>query len=132
MNWNRPRADDEDAMAFGLRPDSTWAVARRYWNLVPVAAAASRMAPTTPEPCPCVPVASISMACPGDAQPGWPAFSPLPMINEYGKRAINEAPPTGENLRMTHATAVRHKRGGMYFEDFVVGEIVEHRYSRTV
>jgi acyl dehydratase len=33
---------------------------------------------------------------------------------------------------MSYATAVRHKRGGMYFEDFEVGEIVEHRYRRTV
>src|SRR3569832_1228907 len=29
-------------------------------------------------------------------------------------------------------TAVRHKRGGLYFEDFKVGELVEHRYHRTV
>jgi len=33
---------------------------------------------------------------------------------------------------MTQQTAVRHKRGGLYFEDFVPGEVVEHRYSRTV
>jgi len=33
---------------------------------------------------------------------------------------------------MPQATAVRHKRGGLYFEDFVVGEVVEHRYTRTV
>lgn len=33
---------------------------------------------------------------------------------------------------MSYATAMRHKRGGMYFEDFEVGEIVEHRYRRTV
>jgi len=33
---------------------------------------------------------------------------------------------------MSYATAVRHKRGGMYFEDFVVGEVIEHRYFRTV
>jgi acyl dehydratase len=33
---------------------------------------------------------------------------------------------------MPHATAVRHKRGGLYFEDFTVGELVEHRYTRTV
>ena len=29
-------------------------------------------------------------------------------------------------------TAMRHKRGGLYFEDFVPGEVVEHRYTRTV
>ena len=33
---------------------------------------------------------------------------------------------------MSSATAVRHKRGGLYFEDFVVGGLTEHRYSRTV
>ena len=26
----------------------------------------------------------------------------------------------------------RHKRGGLYFEDFEVGRIYEHRYTRTV
>src|SRR5258707_2073726 len=29
-------------------------------------------------------------------------------------------------------TAKRHKRGGMYFEDFAEGQIFEHRYYRTV
>ena len=29
-------------------------------------------------------------------------------------------------------TAIRHKRGGLYFEDFRVGEVTEHRYTRTV
>ena len=33
---------------------------------------------------------------------------------------------------MTQNTAIRHKRGGLYFEDFVPGEVVEHRYTRTV
>jgi acyl dehydratase len=33
---------------------------------------------------------------------------------------------------MSQATAVRHKRGGLYFEGFVPGELVEHRYARTV
>ena len=33
---------------------------------------------------------------------------------------------------MSQQTATRHKRGGLYFEDFVVGETVEHRYTRTV
>ena len=33
---------------------------------------------------------------------------------------------------MPAASAIRHKRGGLYFEDFVVGECVEHRYTRTV
>ena len=29
-------------------------------------------------------------------------------------------------------TAVRHKRGGLYFEDFAVRSLTEHRYTRTV
>ena len=29
-------------------------------------------------------------------------------------------------------TIQRHKRGGLYFEDFEVGKTYEHRYSRTV
>jgi acyl dehydratase len=33
---------------------------------------------------------------------------------------------------MSQQAATRHKRGGLYFEDFVVGETVEHRYTRTV
>ena len=32
---------------------------------------------------------------------------------------------------MTQA-AIRHKRGGLYFEDFIPGEVTEHRYTRTV
>jgi acyl dehydratase len=34
--------------------------------------------------------------------------------------------------QITSAAAQRHKRGGLYFEDFVVGELHEHRYTRTV
>jgi hypothetical protein len=33
---------------------------------------------------------------------------------------------------MTQQTAIRHKRGGLYFEDFIPGETTEHRYTRTV
>ena len=29
-------------------------------------------------------------------------------------------------------TGARHKRGGIYFEDFVIGQLYEHRLSRTV
>ena len=29
-------------------------------------------------------------------------------------------------------TIQRHKRGGLYFEDFEVGKLYEHRYTRTV
>src|SRR6204780_2384654 len=33
---------------------------------------------------------------------------------------------------MTPNTAQRHKRGGLYYEDFIPGEVFEHRYTRTV
>jgi acyl dehydratase len=33
---------------------------------------------------------------------------------------------------MTVQSAARHKRGGVYFEDFTPGEVVEHRLTRTV
>ena len=33
---------------------------------------------------------------------------------------------------MAQETLQRHKRGGLYFEDFVVGSLTEHRYTRTV
>ena len=33
---------------------------------------------------------------------------------------------------MTQDMAVRHKRGGLFFEGFVVGSLTEHRYTRTV
>jgi acyl dehydratase len=49
------------------------------------------------------------------------------MINEYGKQILND----GERS-MTQDTAVRHKRGGIYFEDFVPGALFEHRLTRTV
>jgi len=33
---------------------------------------------------------------------------------------------------MDQATTLRHPRGGMYFEDFRVGEVFAHRLTRTV
>ena len=33
---------------------------------------------------------------------------------------------------MADETALRHKRGGLYFEGFEVGRLYEHRYTRTV
>jgi len=33
---------------------------------------------------------------------------------------------------MTQHTAARHKRGGVYFEDFVPGDVVEHRLAAGV
>src|ERR1700728_97354 len=50
----------------------------------------------------------------------------LGMINYYGKRGLNG----GHDMSVQ--TALRHKRGGLYFEDFAPGEVVEHRYTRTV
>jgi acyl dehydratase len=32
----------------------------------------------------------------------------------------------------TNETVQRHKRGGLYFEDFEIGKLYEHRYTRTV
>jgi acyl dehydratase len=34
--------------------------------------------------------------------------------------------------RMVDTTATRSKRGGMYFEDFVIGKLYEHPLTRTV
>ena len=34
--------------------------------------------------------------------------------------------------KTTQGTGARHKRGGIFFEDFVVGELFEHRLTRTV
>src|ERR1700710_1775752 len=45
MNWNRPRADEVEALAVGLKLDSIFAVASRYSKLVPVVEAACLMAP---------------------------------------------------------------------------------------
>ena len=33
---------------------------------------------------------------------------------------------------MSELTTARHSRGGLFFEGFVVGTLVEHRYTRTV
>ena len=35
-------------------------------------------------------------------------------------------------MAATTKDANRHKRGGLYFEGFTVGEVFEHRYTRTV
>jgi hypothetical protein len=41
---------------------------------------------------------------------------------------IQEEAMTGTTMD----TAQRHPRGGLYFEDFVVGSLTEHRLRRTV
>jgi len=48
--------EELETAARGSRPDSTRAVASRYWKSAPVARAALRIAPTTAPPC--VPVLS--------------------------------------------------------------------------
>jgi acyl dehydratase len=40
-------------------------------------------------------------------------------------------PETGDDDRMD-ASAGRHPRGGLYFEDFVEGAVMHHRLTRTV
>src|ERR1043165_1251452 len=71
MNWKRPLADELDTEAVGLRPDSTWAVASRYWKLAPVCRAALRIAPMTAAFC--VPVLStnIRLGLPGRLFDRW-------------------------------------------------------------
>src|SRR5450756_551284 len=49
------------------------------------------------------------------------------MINGCGTRR----PVTMRRTAMVD-TIQRHKRGGLYFEDFEVGKLYEHRYRRTV
>ena len=34
--------------------------------------------------------------------------------------------------KATQETGARHKRGGIFFEDFVVGQLFEHKLTRTV
>src|SRR6202163_3328988 len=45
MNWYSPRADEVEALAFGLKLDSIFAVASKYSKLVPVVLAACLIAP---------------------------------------------------------------------------------------
>ena len=42
------------------------------------------------------------------------------------------APPASAPPASAVTPGPRHKRGGMYFEDFAEGQIFEHRYYRTV
>src|SRR5882672_10922294 len=49
-------------------------------------------------------------------------------MRNYGKRNV-----TAIWRRKTMSETIqRHKRGGLYFEDFEVGKLYEHRYTRTV
>jgi acyl dehydratase len=42
------------------------------------------------------------------------------------------AEPSTPETSMTDDMRLRHKRGGLYFEDFVIGRLYEHRLTRTV
>ena len=45
------------------------------------------------------------------------------------ERRVTEKPPAREP---TTDEPVRHQRGGIYFEDFVIGRLYQHRLTRTV
>jgi acyl dehydratase len=55
---------------------------------------------------------------------------PWTLVN-YGKRNLNEGRSAMAEDPQTHAPA-RHPRGGLYFEDFVIGQVHRHRLTRTV
>src|SRR6266852_3621879 len=125
MNWNSPAADDERMVRLGSRSDSTLAVASRYSKLAPVAWAALRMAPVTGLE-PTGVLASTAMVCSKGL--GAAACGRCRTLTIM----VNGALTHGRRSPMTEATAVRHKRGGLYFDDFVVGHLYEHPLTRTV
>src|SRR5690349_10688130 len=84
MNWKSPLADELATEAVGLRPDSTWAVASRYWKSAPVCRAALRIAPMTAAPC--VPVLSTNIRL---GLPGRLVFKWVRIVGSYGKRNVN-------------------------------------------
>jgi acyl dehydratase len=49
------------------------------------------------------------------------------MVGFYGKRNLNL-----ESKESGMSEPKRHPRGGLYFEDFTVGSVTEHRLTRTV
>jgi acyl dehydratase len=65
-------------------------------------------------------------------------IAPLCRLGNYAKRKVNGAALESkcaaprEAAMTSIVTGERHKRGGIYFEDFVAGEVFEHRYRRTV
>jgi acyl dehydratase len=58
----------------------------------------------------------------------------LTSIKAYGKQIVNKggSASAGETMDSQIDTARRHQRGGLYFEDFAVGHVFEHRLRRTV
>src|SRR5689334_18311283 len=99
MNWNSPLAEELEPEARGLSPDSTWAVASRYWKSAPVARAALRIAPTTAEPG--VPVLSTNIRLGARTRLPRRASSRLRIVDSYGKRSVKflRPPRTHENRR---------------------------------
>src|SRR5260370_11566921 len=55
-----------------------------------------------------------------------PSRQEAPMADEPTIRESTSKEPMAEDTRM------RHKRGGIYFDDFVIGRLYEHRLTRTV
>jgi acyl dehydratase len=61
------------------------------------------------------------------------ALQVLPYANNYGKRDVNKrGRESKREERMKEETRERHPRGGLYFDDFIVGHLYEHRLRRTV
>lgn len=56
------------------------------------------------------------------------------IVTGYGKR-IGNAPQTVETV-MTNSSPFadhgRHPRGGVYFDDYEVGQVIRHRFTRSV
>src|SRR5580765_119609 len=109
MNWNSPLAEELETEAVGLRPDSTWAVASRYWKSAPVWRAALRIAPMTAAPC--VPVLStnIRLGLPGRLPLRW-----VRIVGSYGKRTVNirgRIPRYGASLESHGGCDVGRERG---------------------
>ena len=131
MNWNRPRADEVVAPACGLRPDSTCAVAKQV-----IEARAGRLRRLADG------ARHRRAARAGIAGIDQHGSSPCRLATgaDFGALRTRLTIMVNERLTrakahadgMTQQAAMRHKRGGLYFEDFVPGEVVEHRYTRTV
>src|SRR5947199_10278140 len=106
MNWNRPVADDDLALAAGSRLDSRTAVLSRYSNPAPVTLAASRIAPVTRVAAsvvtPLMRAAKSTAASIAISAPSWRhAFPPVGTLGSYGKRPVN-ADSTAATVKERH------------------------------
>jgi acyl dehydratase len=56
------------------------------------------------------------------------------LVNDYGKQSLKMRMRGDDPMaqKVNEGTGARHKRGGIFFEDFVVGEVFEHKLTRTV